>query len=93
MRRRTRPDPLQPVPAPAWLVVRNQCSQVIDSRRLEPSADLRSILVAAHAERIASGWCADDIGDRIGFFFCKRESERLLVSIEFRPPQSPGARW
>lgn len=93
MRKRGRHDPLKPITAEAWIVVRNRLSEVVESRHIEPCADLRAILVAARDERIAAGWVAEEIGDRLAFFFCCRAGERLLVSIELRKPAMPGVRW
>ena len=92
MRKRGRHDPLKPITSDSWLVVRNQLSEVIESQHIEPLADLRAILIGARAERIAAGWIADELGDRLAFFFCRRASERVLVSIEQRRPPKPGER-
>lgn len=92
MRRRGRHDPLQPNASATWLVVRNELSQVVESHEIEPRADLRAILIAARAQRLAEGWVADEIGD-LAFFFCRRANRRLFVSIEMRRPPRPGEQW
>jgi hypothetical protein len=93
MRRRGRHDPLQPNAFATWLVVRNPLSQVVESKEIEPGSDLRAVLAGARADRISSGWVAEELGDRLAFFFCERSNERLLVSIEFRQPPPIGERW
>ncbi len=92
MRRRGRHDPLKPIRTDAWLVIRNPLSEVIESHHIEPLSDLRAILIAARAERIAARWIAEEIGDGLAFFF-RRATERQLVSIELRKPAKPGERW
>lgn len=93
MRKRKLPEPFQPTSEPTWLVVRNQLSQVVESTALAPYTDLRAVLTAARQDRIAAGWAAEEIGQCCRFFFCTRESERLLVSIEARRPPPVGERW
>ena len=72
MRKRCRHDPPEPIRSDTSLVVRNQFSEVIESRHIEPFVDLRAILIAARAKRISAGWITDEIGDRLAFFFCRR---------------------
>jgi hypothetical protein len=91
MRRRSFPDPLQPLTVPTWLVTRNAHRQALDSRELAAGADLRAILVQARDERLAAGWACTDIGPAVGFFFAERAGERLQVSIERYDPSGPGA--
>jgi hypothetical protein len=56
MVRRNRPDALQPLRQPTWLVVRNKHRQPLESRQLVPCVDLRAVLQAALIERTAAGW-------------------------------------
>jgi hypothetical protein len=90
MGRRNRPDPLEPLQVPTWLVVRNRHRAPLEWRRLAARADLRAILEASKAERIAAGWTCDDIGPRCGFYFCELAGERLQVGIERYDPDGPG---
>jgi hypothetical protein len=92
MPRRTRYDPLQPLPQPTWLVVRNQHRQPLEWRQLAAGANLRAMLEAARAERAADGWACDDIGPACGFFFAERAGERACVSVEMYDPNGPGHR-
>lgn len=90
MARRNRPDPLQPLQVPAWLVTRNQNRAPLESSQLAPGANLRAILQAARAARISSGWGCDDIGPSTGFFFAERAGERIQVCVERFDPAGPG---
>ncbi len=83
--RRSAPDPLAPIDAPTWLVVRDMCSQVRELTELPPRADQRAVLVAARGVRIADGWQADEIGPRCSHFFATRAGERVMVGIEREP--------
>lgn len=83
--RRSAPDPLAPIDAPTWLVVRNVCSQVLELIELRPLADQRTVLVAARETRIVEGWQADGIGPRSSHFFATRAGERVMVGIEREP--------
>ena len=85
-RKRASPDPLAPVNAVTWLVVRDALSQVLEFTELAPLADLRAVLSAARDARITDGWAAEEIGPRCAFFFASRDGERILVGIERREP-------
>lgn len=88
-RRRSEPDPLAPVNEATWLVVRDECRDVLETKKLEPMVDRRAELEAVRQARIADGWDADAIGRRTAFFFCKREGRRLLTAVEHRDPALP----
>jgi hypothetical protein len=88
-RKRSLPDPLAPVGAPIWLVVRDAVNTVIESTELAPETDLRVALTAAREARIAAGWTADDIGPACGFFFASRDGARVRVAVESTAPRSP----
>jgi len=93
MRRRTLTESLKPTNAPTWLVVRDGLNRLIESRRLAPGTDLRGVLVATRDQRIAAGWSADEIGRTVSFFFCAKDDERHMVSIEYRQPGSGLGAW
>lgn len=92
MVRGNRPDPLQALQQPTWLVVRNKHRQPLESREIAPGADLRRILQATRAERISVGWACDVIGRWCGFFFAERAGERVQVGIERYDPAGRGPR-
>lgn len=83
--RRSAPDPLAPIDAPTWLVVRDMCGQLRERTELVPRADQRAILAAAREARIADGWLADEVGPRCSQFFAARGGERVMVGIERDP--------
>lgn len=83
--RRSVPNPLAPINAPTWLVVRNMCGQLLERTELRPLVDQRAILAVARAARIAAGWKADEIGSRCSQFFATRGDERIVVGIEHEP--------
>src|SRR5579884_1157299 len=88
-RRRSAPDPLAPVNAPTWLVVRDAVGFVLEVAELAPGADLRSVLSTARERRLAAGWVAQEIGSACAFFFTARGGARLMVAIERQPPRDP----
>jgi hypothetical protein len=90
MVRRNRPDPLQPLQVPTWLVVRNKHGQALESREIAAGGDLRAVLQLALAERTAAGWVCDDIGPVCSFFFASLAGERIMVGIERYDPDGPG---
>ncbi len=85
-RKRAAPDPLAPVDAPTWLVVRNGVGFVLEASELL-GADLRSVLAAARETRISVGWAAEEICTLCAFFFTTRDGVRLMIGIERRPPR------
>ena len=88
-RRRAAPDPLAPVNAPTWLVVRNGVGFVQEATELAPGCDLRAVLIAAREKRICSGWIAQEIGPSCSFFFASRDGVRLMIAIERQVPRDP----
>jgi len=88
-RRRSAPDPLAPVNATTWLVVRNRLGFILESLELTAQTDLRATLTAARDARITSGWEADEICHVCSFFFASRGGDRVLVGIERREPRDP----
>lgn len=83
--RRSAPDPLAPIDAPTWLVVRDMCSQLLERNELPPLADQRAALVAAREARIVDGWLAEEIGPHCAHFFATRAGERIMTAIERDP--------
>jgi hypothetical protein len=88
-RRRSGPDPLATVPERRWLVIRNACSQPLRHSVLPPNANLKAALAAERQRLVDEGWTADEL-TRYAFVFCRRENERVCVSIEcFEPGTAP----
>lgn len=90
-RKRQSPDPLASIPEPAWLVVRDDHGNILESAELAPNSNLRTVLMAARRRRIDEGWTAQEIGTHCAFFLACREAERVLVGIERRAPLGRGA--
>jgi len=88
-RRRQSPDPLAPIHAPTWLVVRDRVGYVRACRELPPLADLRAELSTLRGSLISGGWAAEEMGGRCAFFFASRAGERVLAGIERIPPRNP----
>jgi hypothetical protein len=88
-RRRAARDPLAPINAPTWLVIRSATGFVVESTELAPGVDPRSVLRAVRETRISDGWTAQEIGASCSFFFVARGDLRLMIAIEHRPPRDP----
>jgi hypothetical protein len=52
-------------------------------------ATMREIVAAA----LERGWSVEDPQAKYGAFFCQREKERLLVTLQPTPPQNPLSQW
>ena len=90
MAHRSRPDPLQSLRQPTWLVVRNSCNQPLEWLEIAPGVDLRAFLTRIRLTHCAGGWVCEDIGRVCGFFFAQREGERIMVGIERYRPDKPA---
>jgi hypothetical protein len=87
MRRRNTPDPLAPVNAPTWLVVRDALSRPLEVTALPENADRRAILTQARADRAAAGWAVEQMGRQCAFFFCSCDGQRVMIGMEMREPR------
>lgn len=85
-RRRTAHDPLEPTVAPRWYVVRSMHGTVIESRELPCGADLKRAFVAAMLQWIDAGWNLGEFSSASATFFCDRNPERRIVSIDPTDP-------
>ncbi len=85
-RRRTAHDPLEPTGAPRWYVVRSMHGTVIESRELPTGADLKRAFVAAMLQWIDAGRNLGEISSASASFFCDRNPERRMVSIDPTDP-------
>jgi hypothetical protein len=71
--------------APRYIVVYGLQWQIIDSRRLEPHADLVAAMAAAMQQLASEGW--EPEGDPLyGFVFIRRLGERRMLMLTPRDP-------
>ena len=89
VRHRSSFDPLLPVNEPRWLCTRRMDQSLIESRRLEPGADLKATFVHALAAHVDAGWTLERFSSDLGCAFCHRQAERLIVAIECYDPTKP----
>jgi hypothetical protein len=87
-RRRTAHDPLESTAEPRWYVVRSMHGSVIESRELPHGADLKRVFVLAMLKWIDAGWRLGEFSSTSATFFCERNPERRMVSID---PTNPHA--
>jgi hypothetical protein len=70
---------------PRYIVVYGLQWQIIDSRRLEPHADLFAAMTSAMQQLRGEGWEAE--GDALyGFVFIRRLGERRMLMLTPRDP-------
>jgi hypothetical protein len=74
-RRRGGHDPFTTLSVQSWLTVRDRARQPLECQEVAAGADLRAVLDAARASRLAVGW---------------RCGERVQVAIERFHPDDPG---
>jgi hypothetical protein len=86
VRRRQLHDPLQPSAQPRWYVVRSMHGSVIESRLLPGGANLKRIFLAAMIEWLDAGWSLGEFSSASATFFCDRNPERRMVSIDPSDP-------
>jgi hypothetical protein len=80
--RRHTHDPLQRCAAPRWYVVRSMHGTVIESRPIPAGADLQRAFVLAMLEWLDAGWKLGEFSSATATFFCVRDPERRMVSID-----------
>jgi len=75
----------QETSSPRYLVVYGLQWQIIDHQRIEPHADLLSVMMATLQQLASEGWQAE--GDALyGFVFIRRLGERRLLMLTPRDP-------
>jgi hypothetical protein len=79
--RRSVYDPLDATREPRWFTVHSRGGALRESRLLDSAVNLKRVFVAAMLERIDAGWEVGEFSSRTGVFFCKRGTEREMVSI------------
>jgi hypothetical protein len=85
-RRRSVHDPLQATVAARWYVVRSMHGSIIETRELPPGVDLKRAFVAAMLHWLDAGWHLGEFSSASGAFFCERDSERRMISIDPADP-------
>jgi hypothetical protein len=91
VRRRCEFDPLEVISKPRWYVVWSMHGKVIESRQLAARADLKREFVAALVTWVNDGWQVGEFASASGTFFCDRNPERRMVSIEPTDPNNTPA--
>ena len=86
VRRRSSHDPLEATGQPRWYVVRSMHGMVIESRQLPIGTDLKRTFVAAMLEWIDAGWHLKEFSSASAAFFCDRNPDRRMVSIDPTDP-------
>jgi hypothetical protein len=75
---------------PRYIVLWDLQWQVLEVKRLEPSADLSGAMTAAIARLETDGWEAEATPE-YGFVFVRRACERRLLMLTPRDPHSTTA--
>ena len=70
---------------PKYIVLFDLQWQIVECRRLEPSADLRKEMATTIARLLSEGWEADNTPD-YGFVFLGRNGTRRLLILTERDP-------
>jgi hypothetical protein len=86
VRRRTAFNPLETTAAPRWYVVRSMHGTVTESRLLPGGADLKREIIVSMLAWIDAGWELSEFSSVSGTFFCNRNPERRMVSIDTADP-------
>lgn len=87
--RRSRHDPFASVNEKTWLVMRGPFRDALEFRELAPGADRRACLTGEWERLQAAGWVVEPLSDTWSGFFCSRDGQRCLVSIERYDPREP----
>jgi hypothetical protein len=86
VRRRAAFNPLDSTQAPRWYVVRTMHASIIESRPLVAGADLTRVFITAMLAWMDGGWSIHEFSSTSATFFCSRNLERRMVSIEPTDP-------
>ena len=89
VRRRAAFNPLEPSPAPRWYVVRSMYGAIVDSRPLVAGANLTHVFITAMLAWMEGGWTIKEFSSTSATFFCTRDLERRMVSIDPTDPHEP----
>jgi hypothetical protein len=86
VRRRAAFHPLDPSPAPRWYVVRSMHGAIVESRPLVAGANLTHVFITAMLAWMEGGWTISEFSSTSATFFCTRDPERRMVSIDPSDP-------
>ena len=86
IRRRAVHDPLERTAEPRWYVVRSMHGTVLESRRLPDGADLKRAFLTAMLRWLDDGWRLGEFSSTSAAFFCDKNPERRMVSIDPTDP-------
>ncbi len=89
VRRRAAFNPLEPSSAPRWYVVRSMHGAIMDSRPLIAGANLTHVFITAMLAWMEGGWTISEFSSTSATFFCTRNLERRMVSIDPTDPNEP----
>jgi hypothetical protein len=87
VRRRAAFHPLDPSPAPRWYVVRSMHGGIVESRPLVAGANLTHVFITAMLAWMEGGWTISEFSSTSATFFCTRDPERRMVSIDPTDPR------
>jgi hypothetical protein len=88
VRQRQRHDPLEATGEPRWYVVRSMHGSILEARQLPAGADLKRAFLIAMLEWLDAGWTLTEFSSASAAFFCIRNPERRMISID---PTNPHA--
>jgi hypothetical protein len=83
---RTRYNAMAPVPQTTWLVVQDLYRTTLYVRELPPNTDPRMVMIEAMARSIGKGWEVEELPGVIPTYFCRKDGDRRMVSINRRHP-------
>jgi hypothetical protein len=86
VRRRAAFHPLDPSPAPRWYVVRSMHGAIVESRPLVAGANLTHVFITAMLAWMEGGWTISEFSSTSATFFCTRDPDRRMVSIDPTDP-------
>lgn len=89
--RRARPDPLMPVDAPRWIVLRDDLSRAVESMGLPRLTDLRAALLDERDAREREGWQVEDVPPAAAFFFAPAPARDVVSESRLLHPEP--RRW
>jgi hypothetical protein len=87
VRRRAHYNPLATSAAPRWYVVRSMHGSVLEAHELAPGTNLLRTFLTALLAWHHDGWEIGEFSSATATFFCTRDPERRMVSIDPHDPR------